>query len=295
MVEVEGRCAVSNLSTSRQLANLGLSDFFRSTTARPSKALGQHFLNDGRVLTRIVSTVGITPQDLILEIGPGLGVLTRRLVTSGARVLAVELDSHLAAMLPARLGNPPNLTVIEADARTLDLAPLVAPDTTYKVVGNLPYYAANPIIRRFLEASPQPKLMVVTLQEEVARTMTAVAGKMGFLSVAVQYYAVPTLVCTVPPRAFRPPPKVSSAVVLLEVRAGPAVQVADEQAFFSLVRAGFSAPRKQLRNSLAHGLGVPPTAVSGLLAGLDLDGQRRPATLSMDEWALIHEAWENRS
>ena len=257
--------------------------------------MGQHFLADGRVLSRIVAAAEIDCDDLVLEVGPGSGALTRRLVGRGAHVLAIELDSQLAAALPARLGHPPNLTVVEGDARTLDLASLVAPGTVYKVVGNLPYYAANPIVRRFLEATPKPRLMVVTLQEEVARTMTASPGKMGFLSVATQYYAASRLVCTVPPRAFRPPPKVTSAVVRLDVRAEPAVKVADERKFFALVRAGFSAPRKQLRNTLAHGLGIPTAAGAQLLGGLELDGTRRPATLSLEEWALIYAAWEQLS
>jgi 16S rRNA (adenine1518-N6/adenine1519-N6)-dimethyltransferase len=210
-------------------------------------------------------------------------------------VIALELDSQLAAALPARLGDPPNLTVVEADARKVDIGSLVGPDAAYKVVGNLPYYAANPIIRRFLESNPQPRLMVVMVQQEVARSMTAGLGKMGLLSVATQFYSVPKVVCTVPPRLFRPPPKVTSALVRLEVRARPAVDVGDPDAFFAVVRAGFSAPRKQLRNSLSHGLGVPAAVAGGLLADLGLDGSLRPANLSMEDWAMIYRAWERLS
>lgn len=259
---------------------------------RPRKALGQHFLIDGRVLNRMVASAEVSPRDLVLEIGPGPGGLTRRLVETGAQVVAIELDPRLCAELPARLGNPPNLTVVEGDARNFDLESLVGPQTVYKVASNLPYYAANPIIRRFLEARVQPRLMVVTVQKEVAQAMTALPGQMGFLSVAVQYYATAKLVCTIPPRAFRPPPKVTSAVVRLEVRDTPPVAVADRAAFFDLVRAGFSSPRKQLRNSLAHGLGLPTASVGQTLASLDLDGSRRPATLSLEEWALVYSAWE---
>nr|ABZ06440.1 putative ribosomal RNA adenine dimethylase [uncultured marine microorganism HF4000_010I05] len=261
---------------------------------RPRKSLGQHFLADGRVLTRIVNAAEIASQELVLEIGPGQGALTRRLVDRGAQVVAIELDHHLASTLPDRLGNPPNLTVVEADARKVDLKSLLGSGAVYKVLGNLPYYAANPIIRRFLEAPNQPQLMVVTLQQEVARSMAAAPGKMGFLSVAVQYYAETKVVCTVPPRAFRPPPKVTSAVVRLDIRPVPPVDVAEVEAFFALVRAGFASPRKQLRNSLAHGLGVSTVAIAHLLDSLNLDGSRRPATLSMVEWAVIHSAWERR-
>ena len=244
------------------------------------------------MLNRIVATAEVGPQDLVLEVGPGPGALTRRLVECGAHVVAIELDPRLCAELPARLGNPPNLTMVEGDARKFDIESLVGPQTLYKVASNLPFYAANPIIRRFLEAKVQPRLMVVTVQMEVAQGMTAMPGQMGFLSVAVQYYATANLVCAVPPQAFRPPPKVTSAVVRLEIRDAPPVVVADREAFFALVRAGFSSPRKQLRNSLAHGLGLPTSSVGQLLTSLDLDGTRRPATLSLDEWALVYGAWE---
>ena len=233
---------------------------------------------------------------MVLEIGPGTGALTRYLVASGARVIAIELDANLAASLPARLGTPPNLTVVEGDARTLALRPLLGSQASYKVVGNLPYYAANPIIRRFLEldyrdSAPQPRLIVATLQEEVAHTITAAPGKMGLLSVAVQYYATARLVCTVPSQAFRPPPKVTSAVIRLDIRDAPVVDVDDPNRFFDLVRAGFSSPRKQLRNSLAHGLGLATEVAGELLTSSDLDGSRRPATLSLEEWAILYRAW----
>ncbi len=267
-----------------------------------AKALGQHFLTDGRILDRIAAAAELGPQDLVLEVGPGRGALTRLLVAQAAQVVAVELDPELAAALPARLGHPGNLTVVAGDARTVDLAflaGLVGPDRPlgYKVVANLPYYAANPIIRRFLEEPPRPSLprlslMVVMVQQEVARSMSASPGGMSILSVAVQFYAQAAQVCVVPPSAFRPPPKVTSAVVKLTPWATPPVAVADAAAFFTVVRAGFAAPRKQLRNSLAQGLGVEGSRVSALLDSLGLDGRRRAETLSLEEWARIYCHWE---
>lgn len=254
---------------------------------RPRKGLGQHFLTDNLVLDQVVAAADIAAGDVVLEVGPGLGSLTRRLMERGAQVCAVEIDPDLAAALAARLGNPSNLAVVEGDARTIDLASLVGAERPYKVVANLPYYAANPIIRRFLESIPKPRLMVVMVQEEVARSMVAGQGKMDLLSVAIQYYAVPSLVATVPPQAFRPPPKVASAILRLDLRPGPAVEAVDEVAFFNVVRAGFSAPRKQLRNSLSLGLGASPASVGSLLETIGLDGSRRPATLSLEEWALV--------
>ena len=296
MVIVKGRCAVSKRST----ISPGESGTPRSSGTplrarpRPRKSLGQHFLTDGRILNRIVAAAGLTPEDLVVEVGPGHGALTRRLVEKAGQVLAIEMDEVLAAELPPRLGNPPNLTTVQADARTVDFLPLIGPDPRYRVVANLPYYAANPIIRRFLESKPRPELMVVMVQQEVAQSMLAKPGKMSILSVATQFYAVPRLVCNVPPRAFRPPPNVTSSVVRLDLRPSPALEVAGPQAFFALVRAGFAAPRKQFRNSLSQGLGVPPADVGALLEDIELDGRRRPETLSMEEWGRVYEAWERR-
>jgi 16S rRNA (adenine1518-N6/adenine1519-N6)-dimethyltransferase len=266
-----------------------------SAKARARKALGQHFLVDNSILDRIAAAAELTPEDVVAEVGPGLGALTRRLVQQAGWVAAIEMDVELAASLPARLGNPSNLTVVEADARSVDIASLVGEETRYKVVANLPYYAANPIIRRFLESEPRPSLMVVMVQREVAQSMIASPGEMSILSVAVQYYAAPSLACNVPPRAFRPPPKVTSSVVKLRLRERPAVEVADSAAFFMLVRAGFSAPRKQLRNSLAQGLGVSGDEAGRLLAWAEVDGKRRAETLSLEEWAEIYHVWEKGS
>ena len=247
--------------------------------SRARKSLGQHHLVDAGVLGRILAAGDLTEEDVVLEVGPGLGTLTRELLERVSRVVAVEMDPRLAASLPSRLGHPANLTTVEADARTMDIGSLVGNRPGYKVVANLPYYAANPIVRRLLEADPKPGLMVVMVQQEVARVMVAEPGRMGILSVATQYYAQPALVCDVPPAAFRPQPKVTSAVVRLDIRPHPAV--ADREAFFAMVRAGFSAPRKQLRNSLSHGLGVPGAVVGHLLESLELNGRRRAETLTL--------------
>jgi 16S rRNA (adenine1518-N6/adenine1519-N6)-dimethyltransferase len=206
-------------------------------------------------------------------------------------VVAIELDGELAATLPSRLGFPANLTCIEADARDVDLAGLIAPETLYKVVANLPYYAANPIIRRLLESHPKPYVLVVMVQQEVGENMVAQPGNMGILSVATQFYAKAKMVCSVPPRAFRPAPKVTSAVVRLDVLPEPAIVVESEAAFFHVVRAGFAAPRKQLRNSLSHGLGIKPVDGGRILEQAGIDATRRPQTLDIPEWASVYRAW----
>ena len=264
----------------------------------PRKALGQHFLCDPRVAARIAAAAGLTPDDTVVEIGPGRGFLTRRLARLAGRVVAVELDPQLCYELPARLGFPGNLQCVAADAREVDLPGLAAAASGaaagYQVIGNLPYYAANPIIRRTLESAPPPSQALFMVQREVADSMTARPGAMTLLSVATQYYAEARLVCAVPPSAFRPPPKVRSAVVRLTPRERPAVDAPDRDAFFAVVRAGFAAPRKQLRNSLSRGLGIAPDAGGDLLERAGIDGRRRPATLSLPEWAAVCHSWREK-
>jgi len=260
--------------------------------AGPRKSLGQHFLADSRIAGRILDAAELSMDDLVVEIGPGRGALTKKLVERVKRVVAIELDSNLVAALPQRLDNPANLTCVEADARVVDLARLIAPDTSYKVVANLPYYAANPIVRRLLESQPKPQVLVVMVQQEVAKNMVAKPGDMGILSVATQFYAKAKMVCSVPPRSFRPPPKVTSAVVRLDVLPSPAAVVASEEDFFTVVRAGFAAPRKQIRNSLSQGLGIEPAAGGIILAEAEIDATRRPQTLDIAEWVQVYQVWD---
>ena len=252
-------------------------------------------MTDIRTVGRILDAAGLTPDDLVVEIGPGRGVLTKRLVERVRRVVAIELDGDLAAGLPSRLGFPANLTCVQADARDVDLSALIAPETSYKVVANLPYYAANPIVRRLLESQPKPDVLVVMVQQEVAKNMGAQPGSMGILSVATQFYARAKMVCSVPPASFRPPPKVTSAVVRLDVLPETAAVVESEEGFFKVVRAGFAAPRKQLRNSLSQGLGIEPADGGRILELAGIDATRRPQTLDIPEWAMVYRAWEEES
>ena len=249
-----------------------------------AKRLGQHFLADRRVLAHILEAADVSLGDTVVEVGPGKGILTRELVKLARRVVAVEIDGTLANGLGAKLGHPHNLEVLQADARTADLGV----EGPYKVVANLPYYAANPIVRRFLEMERQPTRLVVMVQKEVALSMTASPGRITMLSVAVQFYGSPRYVCSVRPSAFRPAPKVHSAVVGIDVRPEARTRVDDESRFFQLVRAGFSAPRKQIRNSLAQGLGVAGTEVSDLLGRVGIDARRRPGTLTVEEWISLY-------
>ncbi len=257
---------------------------------RAKRSLGQNFLVDRRVLARVVDAADLSPTDQVLEIGPGRGALTERLAESAGRVTAVELDDALVARLSARFADRPNVRIVEGDARTVDIDRLVDTTAGYKLVANLPYYAATPIVRRFLEMGDGPSLMVVMVQREVARSMTAAPGEMSLLSVATQLYGLPRVVASVPPRAFRPAPKVTSAIVRIDVYERPALRVCSEERFFRLVRAGFSARRKQLRNALSRGLDLPAAEVERLLAHAGIDPKRRAETLSLTEWGVLHEA-----
>ena len=268
-----------------------------SRHVKARKSLGQHFLTDSRIASRMVEAAELSHDDTVIEIGPGRGFLTRRLVRHSGHVVAIELDRQLYEGLPSRLDHPENLHCELADAREIDLPALAgnhprATGLRYKVLGNLPYYAANPIIRLTLESEPPPSLALFMVQKEVAEGMTAAPGRMTLLSVATQFYADARVVCFVPPTAFRPAPKVRSAVVKLEVRDRPAVDVADRQAFFNVVRAGFSSPRKQLRNSLSHGLQIETAVGSAVLESVGIDGRRRPATLDIEEWGLVCASWQ---
>ena len=256
----------------------------------PKKSLGQHFLTDGRVVGRILHAAEVSEKDHVVEVGPGRGILTRALAARAKRVVAVEMDEELADRLTFEFQAIDSVTVVTGDARELDVNALVSPETSYKVVANLPYYAASPIVRRFLEASHKPSLMVFMVQREVARSMAASPGDMSLLSVAVQLYGRPRIVSYVPPRAFRPAPKVTSAIVRIDVFTKPAVAFERPEDFFDVVRAGFSAPRKQLRNSLTHGLAISSEAVEARLRQADIDPRRRAETLSLEEWGLLYRA-----
>lgn len=262
---------------------------------RAKKSLGQHFLIDKQVLHSIVSAAQLTPEDTVIEVGPGLGVLTQEMARLAERVVAVEADSELATALDEILRPFANVRVICSDILQTDPASLSAStdfDLTtsrYKVVANIPYYITSPILRHFLEASPKPCLMVIMVQKEVGKAIVAQPGEMSLLAVSVQFYGEPSIIDYVPAQSFYPPPKIDSAILRIELYEQPPVQVPDNDRFFEVVRAGFSSPRKQLRNSLAQGLGISPQATAGLIEEARINPQRRAETLNLQEWANIYE------
>ena len=303
---------------------------------RAKKSLGQHFLADRRYLAPILEAATLAPDDRVLEIGPGQGVLTEALVGQGKCLVAVERDDRLIEPLRQQFAGQANVHIVHGDILEHAPAQLVAsacwtedeikrlgdwrleigdsqsaPSSpnppispspnlqspnlqspnlqspiSYKVVANLPYYITSAVLRHLLEAAPPPALAVLMVQWEVAQRICAAPGEMSLQAVSVQFYAAPRIVARVPAAAFRPRPKVDSAILHLEVRAQPAVDI-EAARFFSVVRAGFSQKRKQLHNSLAAGLNLDKAAVHQWLSAAGVTPTRRAETLSLAEWGEL--------
>ncbi len=265
----------------------------RQANIRARKGLGQHFLIDETVLQHIVAAAGLSANDIVIEIGPGLGVLTGKLVQRAGQVVAIELDNKLATMLKQNLTSAKNLTVVNEDVLKIEPQVLLRglktefPDSSYKVVANIPYYITSPILRHFLEALVKPRMIVVMVQRQVAEEIVAKPGRMSVLSISVQLYGEPAIVDYVPAQCFYPPPEVDSAILRINLYSQPPIDVDDKESFFALVRAGFTASRKQIVNSLAQGLGLAKPEVLSLLERGKIAPQRRAETLTLEDWARL--------
>jgi 16S rRNA (adenine1518-N6/adenine1519-N6)-dimethyltransferase len=257
---------------------------------RPSKGLGQNFLVDRVILDRIVAAAELTPNDVVLEIGAGLGTLTERLAQEAGRVVAVELDERMIDVLREALSGYDNVTLIQGDILALDPAQLVQPATAYTVVANLPYYITSAALRHLLESTRRPQRLVVTVQREVAERIVARPGQMSLLAVSVQLFGEPQLLFRIKSGSFYPSPGVESAVVRVDMHDSPVVSVEDTRSFFRVVRAGFAQRRKQLRNTLSAGLHMPAEAVATRLQEAGIDPKRRAQTMNLEEWARIVQA-----
>ncbi len=260
---------------------------------RPQKRWGQNFLTDARILESIADAAEVGSADTVLEVGPGLGHLTRVLARRAERVVAIEVDQALAAKLFADFVDVPSVKIVHGDILQFEPIELLgagrhpARFTSFKIVANLPYYITSAILRHILEAAHKPCVVVVMVQREVAQRMAAQPPKMNLLAVSVQFFARVRIVRTIPAGAFYPRPKVDSAVVRLDVAEHPTRPVDDPKRFFEIVRAGFGERRKQLRNSLARGLSLDPSVVATALVRAHIDPARRAETLTLEEWRLL--------
>lgn len=262
----------------------------RELGLRPSKGLGQNFLVDESVPPKILEAAGIGPDDAVIEIGPGVGVLTLRMAPIVRKLTAVELDRRLYPYLHQALDPYPGFRLVEGDA--LEFKPAELEPEPYKLVANIPYYITSAILRHFLESDHRPLKTVLMVQKEVAQRIVAGPGDMSLLAVSVQFYGRPTIWSYVPAAAFFPPPKVDSAVLVIETylpQEQPCPGV-EEKRFFEIVRAGFSQKRKQIANSLAAGLAsqVDKTQVQLALAAAGIESTRRAESLTLEEWAKLY-------
>jgi 16S rRNA (adenine1518-N6/adenine1519-N6)-dimethyltransferase len=264
----------------------------------PRKSLGQNFLTDDVTAQRIVRFANIQPGDVVIEVGPGIGALTRHLAQiAGVRhVFAIEIDRHLMPLLEQELPQADfsTLTLVQADALEVDYRALLqehglAADHPLRFVGNLPYYITSALIRRMLESGLNVHGIVLTVQREVAERIVAAPGDMSLLAVSVQFYGQPELLMRLDPSMFYPQPDVDSAVV--RITPTPKAERVDAQRLFALAHAGFSQRRKQLHNTLAAGLGLAKDRIDPLLIRVGIDPTRRAETLSMDEWQALTVAY----
>lgn len=263
-----------------------LRNFLYAHHIRPNKAFGQNFLVDREVLSRIVEAAEIHAGDQVLELGAGTGVLTRELAKRARRVVAVELEREMLSLLTETTHNYPNVEIMERNLLYVDPGEIFGTDS-YKLVANLPYYIATPTFRHFLESANPPRLFVVMVQYEVAQRIVAAPGDLSLLGVSIQFYGKPKIVAHVPARAFYPAPKVDSAILRIDLKDEVPLTARQRDSFFRLVQAGFSERRKQLHNSLAHGLHRKNADVQPLLQAANIDPSRRAETLSIEDWLRL--------
>ena len=253
---------------------------------QPKKSLGQNFMHDPKTLEKLVTAAAIQAGDVVVEVGAGAGALTQALADAGAQVYAIEVDQRLQPILEERFEDQARVYLVFADILKTDIPTLVGA-ADYLVVANVPYYISSAILWHFLESRRPPLRMLLTMQYEVAERVISAPGAMNLLAIAVQFYGVPRIVSKLSPAVFWPRPHINSAIVSIDTHAETPVDVPSAAAFFRVVRAGFSQKRKQLRNSLAGGLGVKARAAAELLCASDIEPQRRAETLTLQEWARL--------
>ena len=255
---------------------------------RADKSLGQNFLQDTSALEKIALAAEIHEDDCVLEIGPGLGSLTRYLAVSAKEVIAIELDPDMLPPLQAVLKPYQNVRVVHGDILKTSISEIInKPD--YLVVANIPYYITSAVIRYLLESETKPRRVVLTIQKEVAERICAKAGDLSLLALSVQVYGKPNIAAIIPASSFHPAPKVDSAILRIDIYGQPLIPNELLKTFFNLIKAGFAQKRKTLRNSLSSGLHIKTTEAEALLTSAEIDFMRRAETLSIDEWKKLCE------
>lgn len=273
------------------LPPLDIPALLRQHGLHPDKRLGQNFLIDDEALKKVVQAAGLSSDDLALEIGAGVGNLTRHLAMNCQEVSAVEVDQRLLPVLQEVVRGLPNVRVVAGDILMVEPGSLFSEQANtrqgYHVVANLPYYITSAVIRHLLEAKVPPRSLVLTVQREVAERICAKPGDMSLLALSVQVYGSPRIMLRIPAGAFYPMPKVDSAVVRVELYAQPVIKSERLDLFFQLTKAGFSQKRKTLRNSLSAGMGWQASKAELLLSEAAINHFRRAETLSLEEWDTL--------
>ncbi len=269
-----------------RLTPLNVPALLRQYGLHPDQSLGQNFLIDEHALEEIISAAEISAGDDVLEIGPGLGSLTRHLGGAGRNVIAVELDQRLLPLLREVLRPYPNVQVIHGDILELDPADLM-PAAGYLVVANIPYNITSALIRYLLESRSRPERLILTVQREVAERICAQPGEMSLLALSVQVYGHPTIKARIPAGAFYPAPEVDSAVIRIDLYDEPRIPTPELEQFFRLSRAGFSQKRKNLRNAISAGMAWSKPEAESILRACGIDPSRRAESLSLEEWRKL--------
>lgn len=270
-----------------------MTDILKKYKFRFSKSLGQNFLIDGNVLDQICDGISLGKDDEVIEIGPGIGTLTRELAERAKSVVAIELDKKLLPILDDTLSDYDNVKIINEDVLKIDLNKLIEENfenKKVKLAANLPYYITTPIIMSLLESKVNLKSIIVMVQKEVAERMTSAPGKKayGSLSIAVGYYSKAEIVTIVPKNAFIPKPNVDSAVIKLDIYDKPKVKVKDEELFFKVTKGAFRLRRKTLLNSLSSSdVGISKEDIKNILNKLDIKENIRGEKLTIEEFALL--------
>ncbi len=267
---------------------LNVRNLLREHGLSPKKSLGQNFLVDNGALEKVVDAAEIEPVDVVLEIGAGLGSLTRFLSVTARKVVAVELDSNLIPILETVLGSEGNVELVYGDILKLDPTRLISVDQ-YLVVANIPYYITSAILRHLLAAKRKPRRIVMTIQKEVAQRICAEPGDMSLLALSVQVFGKAKIVAKISAGSFYPAPSVDSAVIRVDLYPNPLVDEPMLDTFFQLTRAGFGQKRKMLRKSLAAGLSLSVPKTEEMLIKNDIDPTRRAETLNLEEWGKLTE------